>query len=116
MEINNRTNLAFGTRVKTVNVLEAAASRCIESDTVSNLRPFIDTFWHTKIKAAGNRGYRYFLKEIAAKITAKYPEIKDAADRILSYLENNPSVSKSDLREFVKPIVEDLGETIDITI
>jgi len=116
MEIRNNTNLSFGTRVKTVNVLEAATLKCIESESVADLRPFIDTFWHTKIKATGHRGYRYFLKEIAGKITAKYPEIKVAADEITAHSNKYPYLPKKELQQFVKPIINTLGETIDITI
>jgi len=116
MEIRNNTNLTFGTRVKTVNVLEAATLRCIESDSVKDLKPFIDTFWHTEIKATGHKGYRYFIKEIADKIIAKYPQIKAAADEITEYSQNHPLLKKNDLLQFVKPIIKNLGETIDITI
>ena len=35
---------------------------------------------------------------------------------LLEYTDKNPMATKKDLQEFVKPIVKELGETIDITI
>lgn len=58
MEIQN--NVSFGTKFRTVNVLETTTLRCIESDSVADLKPVIDNLWPKKIKSTGWRGYRYF--------------------------------------------------------
>ena len=50
------------------------------------------------------------------KIVEKYPKVSDAAFEILDYTDKNPMATKKDLQEFVKPIVKELGETMDITI
>ena len=116
MEIRNNTNLAFGTNVRTAKILEACTFKYIESEGISDLRPLIDEFWHTPLKAAGNRGYRYYIKNIADKIQAKYPEIKQASDEILEFVKQNPYAKKTEIKTFVDPIIKKLGEEIDITI
>lgn len=112
----NSYSPSFGTKFNTVKILEAGTLKFIESDGIIELKPVIDTFWDKPFKAAGNRGYRYYLQEISSKIYKKYPEIKESADAILEFTKTNPSAKKQDLQEFVKPIVSKLGEEIDITI
>ena len=56
------------------------------------------------------------MQEISSKIYKKYPEIKESADAILEFTKTNPDAKRQDLQEFVKPIVNKLGEEIDITI
>ena len=56
MEIQN--NVSFGTKFRTVNILETTTLRCIESDSVADLKPVIDNLWPKKIKSTGWRGYR----------------------------------------------------------
>ncbi len=113
MIINNSTP-SFGTKVDTIKVLETTTLKMIQSDSVSDLKPIIDTFWKTPMKAAGNRGYRYYLQAIGNQITDKYPQIAEASSKISEFIKDNPS--KQNLREFVEPIVEKIGKTIDITI
>lgn len=113
MQITN-TSPSFGIKTDTVKILETTTLKMIQSETVTDLKPIVDTFWKTPLKAAGNRGYRYYLQHIGKEITDKYPEIADATENILQFLKNNPSKQK--LQEFVEPIVEKLGKTIDITL
>lgn len=49
MEIQN--NVSFGTKFRTVNILETTTLRCIESDSVADLKPVIDNLWPKKLKA-----------------------------------------------------------------
>lgn len=106
----------FGAKVNTINVLETTTLLNIKSETISELKPMIDTFWPVKLKATGNKGYRYFLNIIGDKITEKYPHISDASFELLEFKRKNPKATKKDLQEFVKPIINKLGETIDIEI
>lgn len=105
---------SFGAKADTIKVLETVTLKMIQSDSVSDLKPIVDTFWEKPMKAVGNRGYRYYLRNIGDKILNKYPEIAEAAGNISNFLKSNPN--KQQLREFVEPIVEKLGKTIDITI
>lgn len=112
----NTYNPSFGTKFNTVKILEASTLKYIESEGIHELKPVIDTFWGTPFKAAGNRGYRYYLQEISKKITEKYPEIKEASRAILNFAKENPQAKKQALQEFVKPFIEKLGKEVDITI
>lgn len=112
----NSYSPSFGTKFNTVKILEAGTLKYIESDGIHELRPVIDTFWDKPFKAAGNRGYKYYLQEISSKIFKKYPAIKESADAILEFTTNNPKAKKQELQEFVKPIIEKLGKEVDINI
>ncbi len=113
MQITNSTP-SFGTKVDTIKVLETATLKMIQSESVSDLKPMIDTFWKTPMRFVGNRGYRYYLERIGKQITDKYPQIADAAKSIIEFAKNNSDKQK--LREYVEPIVEKLGKIIDINI
>lgn len=120
MQIHNNSNttpsINFGAKVSTVKVLEAATLKLTESESVADLKPIIDTFWDKPFKAAGNRGYRYYLKVIADKITAKYPEIKKSVDEINTYAQSHPRATKGDFRYIQKTIVDRLGSVVDIEV
>lgn len=49
MEIQN--NVSFGTKFRTVNILETTTLRCIESASVADLKPEMVTFGLKKLKA-----------------------------------------------------------------
>ena len=115
MQITN-TKLSFGTKFSTVEVLELTTLRRINSESISAQKKFIDEFWDKPFKAAGNRGYRYYMQIIGEKIKNKYPEIAKASKDIEDYTEHNPKATKNDLKEFVKPITDKLGNEIDITL
>ena len=111
MEIQN--NVSFGTKFRTVNILETTTLRCIESDSVADLKPVIDNLWPKKIKSTGWRGYRYFLSEIGKQITDKYPEI---TENMKNFITHNPNAKKLDLQQHSKSIIKTLGDEIDITL
>lgn len=114
MEIQN--NVSFGTKFRTVNILETTTLRCIESDSVADLKPVIDNLWPKKIKSTGWRGYRYFLSEIGKQITDKYPEIAEATENMKNFITHNPNAKKIDLQQHSKSIIKTLGDEIDITL
>ena len=107
---------AFGAKVDTIRVLEAATFKSITRESVSDMKPLIDALWPTKLKGTGSRGSRYYLKIIGDKVVEKYPKVSDAAFEILEFSDKNPKATKKELQEFVKPIVDELGDTLDITI
>ena len=53
---------------------------------------------------------------IGEKITQKYPQIKRATEEIKKIIKENPNISKSELYNKSKPIINSLGNEIDITI
>lgn len=114
MEIQN--NISFGAKFKTVNILETTTLRCIESDSVADLKPVIDNLWPEKFKATGSKGYKYYLQAIGNKIMDKYPEVAQATEKLKTYIANNPNAKKIDLQQHSKPIIKELGKEIDITL
>lgn len=64
----NSYSPSFGTKFDTIKILEASSSKIIESESISDLKPVIDTFWDKPFKGAGNKGYRYYLQEISSRI------------------------------------------------
>ena len=101
---------SFGIKYDTVKILETSTLKCIKSEGIHELRPVIDTFWDKPFKAAGSRGYKYYLQEIGRKITEKYPAIAEATNAILEFINKNPKAKKTDLQEFVQPIIDKLGK------
>ena len=112
----NDSQTAFGTKIDTIRVLETTTFKSITRKSISDMKPVIDALWPVKLKSTGSRGYRYYLKIIGDKILEKYPELTDATYEILNYTGKNPNATQKELQEFVKPLVKELGETIDITI
>lgn len=112
----NSYNPTFGTKFNTVKILETTTLKFIEPEGVSGLRPVIDTFWGEPFKAAGNRGYKYYLEKIGQRIVEKHPNIAEATEQILEFTRQNPQANKQELKEFVKPIIEKLGKEVDIQL
>lgn len=114
---NNTSNLYFGVKLSTVNVLETTCLRTMTSETISDLKPVIDAFGRMNgKKATGHVGYRYYLKKIGDDIVQKYPQIADATRDIKSFIVNNPKASKSEIYNYSQQYIDKLGETIDIII
>lgn len=116
MEIQNKTNLPFCANYRTAKILEMCTLKYSESESISELRPIMNDLMEKPVKFVGNRGYRYYINNIAEKIKAKYPEIKQASDEILEFANKNPKAKRPEFKEFVAPIIKKLGEEIDITI
>jgi hypothetical protein len=114
---NSNTNINFGIKVKTADVLEATSMRIIYNDGIEGLKNIVKTFdTNTTKKNVGWRGYKYYAQNIGQRITEKYPEIAKATEEIKEILQKNPEINKKDLSKAVNPIIEKLGDTIDITL
>ena len=117
MHINNISDINFGTKLPTVNVLETTCLRTMKSETITDLKPVIDAFGRMNgKKATGHVGYRYYLEQIGRDIVQKYPQIAEATADIKSFMANNPKASKGEIYEYSKQYIDKLGETIDIII
>jgi hypothetical protein len=113
---NTKTNVNFGIKVKTANVLEATTMKIIYNDGIDGLKDIVKTFDTSTKKNIGWRGYKYYAQNIGQQITEKYPEIAKATEEIKEILKQNPEIKKKDLSNATKPIIDRLGETIDITL
>ena len=87
MQINNSSDINFGAKLPTVNVLETTCLRTMKSETIVDLKPVIDAFGRMDgKKATGHVGYRYYIEQIGKDIVQKYPQIAEAPADIKSFI------------------------------
>ena len=113
---NSSNNIIFGHKFKTVNVLEVTTQRIIESNGIEGPKNVILKLYDKPFKGTGHRGFRYMAENLGAKITEKYPEIRQATEAINEIIKENPNITKQELSSAAKPIIKQIGEEIDITI
>jgi len=118
MEINNKiTNTPyFGIKLNTASVLETTSQRIFYNTGTDGFKEVIFALNDKPFKATGSKGYVYFAKVIGKQITDKYPEIAEATKKILKIYEENPDVKKAEVAKKIQPIIDKLGQTVDITI
>ena len=87
-----------------------------KNEGVEGFKKVINALEPLNKKATGHRGYAYHAKNIGNKILEKYPEIKKATEEILEITNNFPNIKKQNLYNRVLPIIDRLGETVDITL
>ncbi len=110
------SNIQFTAKLNTVKLLETTTFKIIERESISDLKPVIDSLWDKPLKGFGKGGYRYYLKIIGDKLLNKYPQLQEATYSILNFTDKNPNATKKELQEFVSPIIKKLGDTMDVTI
>lgn len=114
---NYNNNVNFGVKLDTNKVLEAASGRILLSDGIAGFKDVIYSLTDKPIKGIGSRGYRYYAMKFGEKIIAKYPEIAEANKKVAALLEKYPSAAKEHgFRQELQPIIEELGQEIDITL
>ena len=111
-----QNNTTFGHRLKTVNVLEVTTQRIIQSNGIEGPKNVILKLYDKPFKATGHRGFRFMAETIGKKIVEKYPRIKEATDTINAITAQNPSIKKNDLNKLVTPLINEIGEEVDIII
>lgn len=113
---NNISNLNFDARLNTADVLEVTSMRIFKNDGIIGIKQVVDALEINPNKATGWRGYKYFSQIAGKRICKKYPQISQATQEIKSWIDNNPYITKKELNEKVSPIIEKIGETIDIEL
>ena len=117
MKITNyNDNINFGIKLNTGNVLEVTSLKIFQSEGLAGCKEVVKALNKTPIKATGNRGYKYYAKNIGQKIMDKYPKIAEATDKINLITAKNPDIKKQELNEQVQAIIKDIGNEIDIVI
>lgn len=117
MQVNNYSyNPSFQVKLSTVSVLETTSMKIMEDNGLSGVRDVIMSLNKTPFRATGSKGYAYYAKKIGEAIVDKYPQIACATQHIKQILEENPSISRQELRTRVESIVKNLGDVVDITI
>ena len=109
-------NINFNAKLRTASVLETTTGRIFENAGVVGMKEVFLALNDKKMKAPGNRGYRYYAKAIGEKIMLKYPSIKAATDEITAMLEKEPSMDKETLRKKVQPYIAKIGKEVDIEV
>lgn len=94
---NNRNNINFGVKLDTAKVLEVTSMKIFRSDGIEGCKEVVHALNDKPIKAAGNRGYKYYAEIIGKQITEKYPQIAEATAKISEITSQNPNIKKAEL-------------------
>ncbi len=118
MEITNYNLKSpyFGIKLNTASVLETTTLKIFKNDGIAGFKEVTQALSPNKIKAVGNRGYKYYAQLYGEKIITKYPEIAEATEQIKKIATENPHITKAELYLKIQPIINKLGDEIDITI
>ena len=113
---NNRNNINFGVKLDTAKVLEVTSMKIFRSDGIEGCKEVVHALNDKPIKAAGNRGYKYYAEIIGKQITEKYPQKAEATAKISEITSQNPNIKKAELNKQVEPLIAKIGNVIDIEI
>ena len=116
MDIQRRNPVNFGIKLETAKVLEVTSQRIFESDGIEGVRDVIKALSNEPIKATGSKGYRYFAIKTGREIITKYSQIAEATEEINRIAARNPYITKSELNQKIRPLIDKIGNEIDITI
>lgn len=113
---NNYSNQNFKAKLDTASVLEVTSMKIFRNEGIEGFKHVVNGLSESPMKSTGWRGYKYFAQQAGEKIVAKYPEIEQATNEIKNILKNNPDIKKEELNKRIQPIIDKLGEVVDITI
>lgn len=116
MQIRNNSQLNFEQKYRTRSILQITTGKILEPNGMEEHIKTIRSFYDNFPKYTGSGGYKKFSSELASKILPKYPNIKAATEEINSILENNRFMRTKDIKEKISPIINKIGEEIDIVI
>ncbi len=116
IRLRNRELVNFGIKLETAKVLEVTSQKIFASDGLNGVREVIQALSKEPIKATGNKGYRYFAIQTGNAIIEKYPQIAEATAEINKITAQNPYITKTELNQKVRPLIDKIGKEIDITI
>ena len=116
IRLRNRELVNFGIKLETAKVLEVTSQRIFTSEGLSGVSEVIQALSKEPIKATGSKGYRYFAIQTGNAILEKYPQIAEATAEINRITAQNPYITKTELNQKVRPLIDKIGKEIDITI
>jgi len=111
-----KTNISFGEKYPTGRILEITTKKIFEPDGVTGYIETLKKVHGNVPRYTGHQGYRRYAEEAGKKILAKYPEIKQASEDILTIAENNKNPFGRDLKILIQPILDRFEKEIDIVI
>jgi len=112
--INTNTN--FGTTLDTAKMLEVTSGKIFRSIGTDGWRDVVNALRDEPITATGYKGYRYFAGVYGEKICKKYPKVAQATEEVNKIFAECPNAPKEVLNQRIQPIIDRLGETIDIVV
>lgn len=117
-QYNTAPSPNFGIKLDTASVLEVTSLKIFKSEGISGIRQVVNALngKPSNYSCYGHKGFRYQAELFGEKIQEKYPQIKEATEKIIAITEKNPAIKKQTLNKEIKPIIQELGEEIDITI
>ncbi len=116
IRLRNRELVNFGIKLETAKVLEVTSQKIFASDGLNGVSEVIQALSKEPIKATGKKGYRYFAIQTGNAIIEKYPQIAEATAEINKITAQNPYITKTELNQKVRPLIDKIGKEIDITI
>lgn len=116
MKVENNNLINFGIKLNSVEVLEVASVTILQSNGIEGVKNVATKISGKPLKFPGHQGYRHFAEVYGPKICAKYPNIAEIARQIQEIKANNPFIRKNELYQQVKPMIDKLGNEIDIEI
>ncbi len=114
MQISN--NINFEKKYKTSSILQITTQKILEPEGMESYISTVKEMYGTMPKYIGCRGYKGYALELTKKIFAKYPQIKDATELVNNVAIQNKTATPKQLREKIQPIIEKLGDELDIVI
>ncbi len=114
MIVQKKNSILFCAKFETGKVLEVTTQKIFYSKGLKGPTEVIKTL--NGKHPVGNRGYKYMACKIGEKITSKYPKIKEATDEIKKIFDNNPEMSREQMAQKLKPVLDRFDKEIDITI
>lgn len=118
MLVKNNSNINFGIKLETGKVLEVTSLKIFRSEGIEGAKEIVNILngKPTNYSCYGHKGFKYQAVQLGEKIMQKYPEIKTATHEILAITNENPNISKQELNKKIQPIINKIGNEIDITI
>lgn len=109
-------NSNFKAKYNTGKILQITTQKIFEPDGMSGHIDTLKKLHGPMPKYLGCRGYKGIALDLTEKILAKYPQIAEATEVINNIINTSKISSPEELKERIKPIIDKLGNEIDIVI
>jgi hypothetical protein len=116
MQIQTNYQINFEQKYKTRSILQITTGHILEPNGMEEHIKTIRSFYENFPKYTGSGGYKKYSSELASKILPKYPSIRTSTEEINKILENKKFIRTDEIKKEITPIIEKIGEEIDIVI
>ncbi len=108
-------SINFQATVKTMDLLSLTTMKAFCDDGFEGMIRTLKTLYPVP-RYVGNQGYRHYIKILTEQIESKYSEIADSTRVAKQIITENPSADKKTLQDKLRPIINKIGEEIDIVV